>query len=69
MTVTLGEDLIPLFDQMSELLNKEPDLRVRQQILELLSAHHAARMGTLDGAFFVVDGMSKHIKQILKTSQ
>jgi hypothetical protein len=64
MTVTLGADLIPLLEKLTETLKREPLVR-QQQAIELLMVCHALSLGDEVAARTVIHGMHKHALQMV----
>jgi hypothetical protein len=69
MTATLDVDLLPLVEAMFELLKTEPDVVKQQQTLELLVFKQAMRMGNTKHARIVIDGIHKHVMQIIMQTE
>jgi hypothetical protein len=65
MTVRhLGIELLAKLDKLIEILDTEPPV-VQQQLIELLASRHALRTGDLERADLVIDGMRKHVRQLV----
>jgi len=64
-TRTLDFDLIPLIDRLTAVLDQEPALR-QQQAIELLTVRFALRMGSPEAASMVIEGIHKHVRQLLE---
>lgn len=65
MTAKLDVDLLPLVASLTLVLEGEPSVVRQQQAIELLIVQRALRMGSIEHARMVVDGVHKHARQIL----
>ena len=65
MTRTLGADLLVPLARLAEVLREESAVR-QQQLIELLTVHHALRMGSKRDARTVIEGIHKHVRQLLE---
>lgn len=66
MKTVLGTDLLPMLERLLVVLATEPDVVRQQQLLECLIARHAMRMGSRQAAMAVVDGVHKHVRQLIE---
>ena len=66
MTTHLDIDLVPLLDELFDVLMREPNPVRQQQTLELLIVKQAMRMGSTKDALIVADGIHKHVTQLIK---
>jgi len=64
-TKKLDVDLLPLVEELFAVLLTEPNAVRQQQTLELLLVKQAMRMGDIRSAHIVVDGIHKHVKQLI----
>jgi hypothetical protein len=64
MSVKLGFELIPLLTKLQDVLKDEPVI-LQQQAIELLLIWHARRMPNTLDSLTVVDGITKHVKQMI----
>lgn len=62
-TVFLGPELIPMIDEMVDVLSKYPPV-TQMKVLEMLVVRHSIKMG-LDDPFYVADSVHKHVKQLI----
>lgn len=68
MKKLLDVDLLPLVEELFDtLIEGEPDPVRQQQTLELLLLKQAMRMRSTQGAHIVIDGICKHVKQLIGT--
>jgi hypothetical protein len=65
MTVKLGFEVIPLLTKLQDVLKDVPDPIIQQQAIELLLIWHARRMPNTLDSLTVVDGIAKHVKQMI----
>ena len=63
MAVTLGEELAPHVEELERVLHRHHPVR-QQQLIEILAARHAMRMG--EHAHYVADSMHKHVRQVIR---
>jgi hypothetical protein len=66
MTVSLDIDLLPAVDALTAALAASEAKPVQQQqAIELFIVRFAARMGSCEHALQLVDGIHKHVRQLI----
>jgi hypothetical protein len=66
MTVSLDIDLLPAVDALTAALEAGGAKPVhQQQVIELFIVRFAARMGSREHALLLVDGIHKHVRQLI----
>jgi hypothetical protein len=70
MTATLRADLLPLLNEMIQVIERERDPVRQQQLIELLTVRHCLRAGSSQDQYLeLADGVAKHVRQLIGQEQ